>query len=77
MYSTQHFGPKIGSWGFSGFENTGFKILESGAPNFSMALCYENPSVYERGWPSYFIIVRRGKNVDVRGVKICAFESWR
>jgi hypothetical protein len=27
--------------------------------------------VYERGWPSYFIVVRRRKNVGVRGAQIC------
>jgi hypothetical protein len=26
---------------------------------------------YERGWPSYYNIVRRGKNVGVRRVQIC------
>jgi hypothetical protein len=26
---------------------------------------------FERGWPSYFIIVRRRKNNNVRGVQIC------
>jgi hypothetical protein len=31
---------------------------------------------YERGWPSYFIAVRRGKNADVRGFQICD-KSWR
>jgi hypothetical protein len=31
---------------------------------------------YERGWPSYYNIVRRGKNVDVRGVQN-SFKSWR
>jgi hypothetical protein len=32
-----------------------------------MSYVYE----YERGWPSYFIVVLRWKNVDVRGVQIC------
>jgi hypothetical protein len=31
---------------------------------------------YERGWPSYYNIVRIGKNVDVRGVQN-SFKSWR
>jgi hypothetical protein len=26
---------------------------------------------YERGWPSYFVVVRRGRIVGVRGVQIC------
>jgi hypothetical protein len=29
---------------------------------------------YERGWPSFFIVVRRRKNVDVRGVQICVIK---
>jgi hypothetical protein len=32
--------------------------------------------LYERGWPSYFTIVLRKKNVGVRGVQIL-LESWR
>jgi len=28
-------------------------------------------SSYERGWPSYFITIRRRKNVGVRGVQMC------
>jgi hypothetical protein len=31
-------------------------------------------SPYERGWPSYFIIVRRRKNVGGRGVQICVLK---
>jgi hypothetical protein len=27
--------------------------------------------LYERGWPSYFIVVHRRKNIGVREVQIC------
>jgi len=29
---------------------------------------------YERGWPSYFIAVRRRKNVGGRGVQKCVWK---
>jgi len=47
-----------------------FALLICGVKN----VCRFSITRYERGWPSYFTIVRRGKDVGVREAQICVWK---